>query len=88
MIEYLVNIEIKRKWNEYFMAQFEVLYRSLYGGTEENGGRTRLRLSMFPPSIEPRIYLITTAGAAKVTENFVVRRTLRLKAQEETVHWR
>jgi hypothetical protein len=69
------------------MAQVEVLSRGLYGGTEENGERPHLRLSMFPPGVESRFSLITTAGAAKVTENFVVRRILRLKAEEETVQW-
>jgi len=70
------------------MAQFEVLFRGLYGVTEENGGRTHLRFSMFQPGVESRISRITIACAVKVSENIVVRRILRLTAEKETVQWR
>ena len=43
---------------------------------------------MFPAGVESSISLITTAGAAKVTEKSVVRKILRLKAEDETVQWR
>lgn len=67
---------------------YGLLSRGLNGGTEENGERPHLTLSMFQPGIESRISRITTACAVKVTEKIVVRKIRRLKAEEETVEWR